>query len=301
MQSIAVSVVRNCRDIIALSVLHHVLLGVDRCIVIDNGSTDGTTELLRGIAKRVPKVEIRSDPSDFRQAEMMNAVVNEYTRNRKTFVIPFDADEFWDVQLGTVMQRMGQEGANALANPVVNFVQSRSVAAPTRLSWLRAFRAVATTFPGGKAPVYDRQCSFVEIEYPRKMIFCAEGEVAIGIGAHDVRMPDRTLANCDQFCCLHLPLRSKAELAKRAFDHEPRRRPFRAQPDHSWHLRHIHEMMVGGESEAAWRANSYDGSGMIDIFGQHRLTKIDMRLVRRMARAYVYGLYLRIPMGARAG
>jgi hypothetical protein len=223
MQSIAVSVVRNCRDIIALSVLHHVLLGVDRCIVIDNGSTDGTTELLRAIAKRVPKVEIRSDPS------------------------------------------------------------------------------VATTFPGGKAPVYDRQCSFVEIEYPRKMIFCAEGEVAIGVGAHDVQMPDRALANCDQFFCLHLPLRSKAELAKRAFDHEPRRRPFRAQPDHSWHLRHIHEMMIGGESEAAWRANSYDGSGMIDIFGQHRLTKIDMRLVRRMARAYVYGLYLRIPMGARAG
>ena len=34
----------------ALSTLHHVLLGVDRYIVIDNGSTDGTLEILRAIA-----------------------------------------------------------------------------------------------------------------------------------------------------------------------------------------------------------------------------------------------------------
>jgi glycosyltransferase involved in cell wall biosynthesis len=296
MQSIAVSVVRNCRDIISLSVLHHVLLGVDRCIVIDNGSTDGTLELLHAIAERIPKVEIRSDPSAYQQAEMVNGAINEYTTNRRTLIVPFDADEFWDAPVGAVTQWMEQGTVDVIANPVVNFVQSRSVTAPTRFSWLRAFRTVRTTFPG-KAPLYDRQCSFVEIEYPRKMIFCAEGKVSIGIGAHDVQMPDRKLAFCDQFCCLHLPLRSKAELAKRAFDHEPRRAPYRQDPDHSWHVRYIHEMMSSGEGEALWRANSYDGSGTLDNFGQHRTTKIDMRLVRRMARAYAYGLYLRIPMG----
>lgn len=300
MQSIAVSIVRNCRDIIALSVLHHVLLGVDRCIVVDNGSTDGTRELLQSIANRLPKVEIRSDPSDFRQAEMMNAVINQYTRKRRTLIIPFDADEFWDAPVGAITQWMERKDVNVVRNPVVHFVQSRSVTAPTRFSALRAFRTAIRTFPAERSLVYDRQCSFVETVHPAKVIFCAADEVAIGIGSHDVQMPDPKLATGDQFCCLHLPLRSKAELTKRAFDYEPRRSPFRQHPSRSWQSLYFHEMMLRGEGEALWRANPYDGSGMIDIFGQHRPTRIDMRLMWRMARAHAYGLYLRVPTQSRA-
>ena len=52
MKSITIGIVRNAADIITLNVLHSMLLGVDQCTIIDNGSTDGTLELLSVIAKK---------------------------------------------------------------------------------------------------------------------------------------------------------------------------------------------------------------------------------------------------------
>ena len=89
MKSIATGIVRNCADIIAFSVLHHILLGVDQCIVIDNGSTDGTLELLTAIAKKLPKLCVISDPSPFHQKKIVAGLINQYTRAAKTIVIPF--------------------------------------------------------------------------------------------------------------------------------------------------------------------------------------------------------------------
>ena len=54
-----------------------------------------------------------------------------------------------------------------------------------------------------------------------------------------------------------------------------------------------------GKEMAEWRANSYGSGGLLDVFGTARPTVVDFRLVSRMWRAYAYGLYLGIPMGAR--
>ena len=295
MQSIAVAIVRNCHDIVALSVLHHVRLGVDRCIVIDNGSTDGTLEILQAIATKLPNVEVRSDASDFQQAEMTNAVINEYTRREKTLVIPFDADEFWDGSADAIAEHLQQRGVNTLSCPVVTFVQSRSVAAPTRLSWLRAYRRMTATCPCEKSLVTERQHSFVEIEYPRKVLFCAAGEVIVQVGAHGVAFIGNKAVESDAFVCLHLPLRAKSDFVTRGLDHEPRRQPYRRSSDDSWQSTHFREVVLADETEAEWRANSYGAFGMVDVFASTRSTLVDLRLVKQMCLAYGYARYLRHP------
>ena len=61
MQLWAVMIVRNEVDILALNVLHHLSMGVDRFLIVDNGSTDGTGAVL-GLLSRDWPIRWTIDP-----------------------------------------------------------------------------------------------------------------------------------------------------------------------------------------------------------------------------------------------
>jgi hypothetical protein len=299
-RSIAVCVARNAEDIIAFSVLHHLLAGVDRCVVVDNGSSDRTAEILQAIARRTGRVEVVDDcgPS-FGQADIVNRVVNEFTERGETLVIPFDADEFWTVTRADLARNAGRP-AGALRCPVINFVQSRAAAVPSRWSWLRAYRR-ARVVPGDeRALVLARRHSFVEVSFSPKVIFRAAGRVELGVGAHSVRFDGATSEARDGVACLHLPLRARVELIKRAYDYEPRRAPLRSDPGQSWQSFYWWQEVGRGRTEDEWRANSYDRQGNLDVFGRRVPTFRDFGLVRLLCRAYAYGMVLNVPMGPKS-
>jgi glycosyltransferase involved in cell wall biosynthesis len=135
-KSIAVCPVRDAEDIIAFSVLHHLLAGVDRCIVVDNGSNDLTAEILKAIERKTGRLTVIHDSGPFDQAKIANGVVNEFTERGETLVIRFDADEFWSASV-TELTRQIERTANVLSCEVLNFIQSRAVAVPSWWSWLR--------------------------------------------------------------------------------------------------------------------------------------------------------------------
>lgn len=90
---VAVSMVRDERDIIGYTVQHLLDQGVDRVVIADNLSTDGTPALLRELFGDL--VEVRKDDDlAYRQAEKMSALA-EYAADPGDWVIPFDADEAW--------------------------------------------------------------------------------------------------------------------------------------------------------------------------------------------------------------
>jgi glycosyltransferase involved in cell wall biosynthesis len=274
-------------------------LGVDLCLVIDNGSTDGTAELLEIIAKKLSRVTVIHDPSPFRQADIMSKLIDEFTRRRPTIVFVFDADECWNAPVEQIANFFKTEGVNAAECDVVNYVQSRSVTRPSHFSWLKAYRR-ATPIPGDlRTLVRDHQHSFVEIQYPRKVLFRAEGPTTIETGAHNVQFDGKRGKHDRRFSCLHLPLRSRSELEKRAYDYEPRRAPFRPNEHYSWQSLYFREALDRNETDAEWRANSFDRSGYLDVFGRATKAQIDFGLVERLCKAYAYGLYLRVPMWRR--
>jgi hypothetical protein len=88
--------VRDEADIIEAMIEHHLQQGVDIIIATDNGSVDGTTEILERYAA-TGTVDLRHHPvHDKRQAEM----VTQMARDAKTlhdadWVLNADADEFW--------------------------------------------------------------------------------------------------------------------------------------------------------------------------------------------------------------
>lgn len=88
--------VRDEADIIQAMLDHHLACGVDIIIVTDNGSVDGTAEILSDYAAR-GLIDLRHDPEHRKQ---QGVTVTQMARDAATihgadWVINADADEFW--------------------------------------------------------------------------------------------------------------------------------------------------------------------------------------------------------------
>lgn len=98
----AILMVKNEADIIAAT-LTHTLTQVDRIIVADNGSTDGTRDILNDFASAA--VTVRDDPDPaYRQSQKMSALAARAADAGATWVVPIDADELWSHPTMTITE-----------------------------------------------------------------------------------------------------------------------------------------------------------------------------------------------------
>ena len=99
----AIAMVKNEADIIESSVRHCFDQGVDAMLIADNGSTDGTRELVYQLSKSLPIILVDDPIFAYEQDVKMTALANGARRFGAKWVVPFDADEFWfaeDTSLG---------------------------------------------------------------------------------------------------------------------------------------------------------------------------------------------------------
>lgn len=91
-----VSVVRDEADIIELVVRHQLAQGLDRVLIADNGSVDGTWELLQGLAAEDGRVHLYRDAwPRHDQSEKISRLARLAGWAGADWIVPFDADEFW--------------------------------------------------------------------------------------------------------------------------------------------------------------------------------------------------------------
>jgi len=91
----AVSVVRDEADIVELVIDHLLEQGVDGILIADNGSVDGTRELLERRALRDPRVHVAIDAEPgHHQSEKITWLAHHAWRAGADWVVPFDGDEF---------------------------------------------------------------------------------------------------------------------------------------------------------------------------------------------------------------
>ncbi len=288
MRAAAIAIVRNAVDLAPLTALHHWLIGVERVWVVDNGSTDGTYEALKRLAERLPGFRVDRDPGPFDQARMTSDLANALLREGFRTIIPFDADECWNMSLRHLARDLRKHDANVLSYPAVNYIQSRAVLQAVPGAWRHAIRRVARTSKAEIAQVAGTQSlSFMEREFERKVLLQPPPgrEVALDKGNHAVTFEGQKRVNLRTIACLHLPLRAASELEKRVVDYKDRHAPFRANPRSGWRLDYWQERIASGNITAEWAANSYDSDGMLDVYGRLQRTIIDRRLVRHLARA----------------
>ena len=299
MRTAAIAIVRNAVDLAPLTALHHHLIGADNVWVIDNGSSDGTYEALRGLAAKVPGLRVDRDDGPFDQARMATDMANALLREGHRLIVPFDADECWDLSIPHLARLMADQQVNAVTGTVVNYVQARSVLRPTAESWRSADRRVKNPMDPGdlRGSVKEERHSFVQLIFTPKMLAAPPPGATVTIykGAHQIAYDGQTAVPWRRVACLHLPLRAASELEKRVRDYKDRHAPFRPNPEFGWRLNYWSEMLESGRIEREGAANSYATDGTLDVFGHPAPTIRDDRMVRYLRRADLFMKAMRPP------
>lgn len=111
----AVSMVRNEQDVVEGTIQHLLSQDVDRVIVVDNGSTDSTPRILRRLAAQDERLVVGVDREPaYYQSQKMTLLALHATRAGARWIVPFDADEWWFAEEGTIGRFLATCGANVV-------------------------------------------------------------------------------------------------------------------------------------------------------------------------------------------
>lgn len=94
---VGISMIKDEADIVEAT-LRHLSDEVDVIIVADNGSTDGTSGILRALATELSLIVFDDPDPAYRQSQKMSALADRAAALNNygdTWVVPFDADEIW--------------------------------------------------------------------------------------------------------------------------------------------------------------------------------------------------------------
>jgi hypothetical protein len=266
--------VRDEADIMEVNLRHHLSSIIDRAVIVDNGSNDGTTGVLRRLGKRLP-IRWTRDPGAFRQGEITSDLAREAGAAGADWVLPIDADEFWVGERA----ELANTTAGVLRVPVINFVQRRDVlhrSPRALLSMTR--RPPAQVGPDNECErlVESAEIAFVEMLYTRKCIARPTAELAISRGNHGVVGGSGEEALAQTWACLHAPLRSRETLDQKA--RAAGRPDAGLKPGEAWHLHRWLAMSQDKEAlDAEWEANSWEGDSLRLARGERSLV-VDERL-----------------------
>lgn len=227
MRLIGTLMVRDEIDIVAAMVEHHLDQGLDLLVVTDNGSVDGTVEVLEAYA-RDGRVELHHDPVHRKQ---QHSVVTSMARRARTqhradWVVNLDADEFVVPLARSMTVREALEGTplhlNAFEVPVHNLVgpPAWSGSGVGRLRWR------------DQRPVSDLEAVGIHAHPTPNAIHRGECDVVVRQGNHFVSLRSNGQPPAEvSMEVLHLPWRSWAQLERKvvnaglAYESNPDLRP----------------------------------------------------------------------------
>lgn len=190
----AIAMVRDEADIVGATVAH-MLTQVDHVIVADNGSVDGTRDILAGLP-----VELIDDPErGYYQSRKMTALAARAREAGHEWVVPFDADEVWYSPFGRIADILGGIASQWLAAPATLYdhvssgIDADDPDPVRRIEWRR-------TEPGALPKVAAR----------------LRDDLVIEQGNHAATFDGGTTSFPGQLVVRHFPYRSAEQFVRKA-------------------------------------------------------------------------------------
>ena len=190
----AVGLVRDEVDIIETTVVNLLSQGVERVVVADNLSTDGTSEVLARLARTGPVTVLADRLVPYYQAEKMTLLARAAARGGAGWVLPFDADEVWLAPGTTVAAWLAHCEAAVVQAPVYNHV-------PT-----------VDDDPGDPDPVTRLRWRKAEPNRLHKVVFRAHARARLDQGNHGVH---RRGPRAQGLEVRHFPYRSEEQFVRK--------------------------------------------------------------------------------------
>ena len=260
-----------------------------------DGSTDGTYDLLRALARRTGKLEVsRLLNAEMVQRATVENMANELIERGFGFVLPFDADEFWNISPGELSRLAQIDDDHVIVGRWVNFVQRRSATYPAPFGLYGAVHRFVPDLDGDYEEIVARTKPWLSVKL-EKIAFASQQPVSMVLGQH--ALVDGPAERAERYEIFHLPLRSRTEIEKRGLNYEPRRMAARHDPGESWQSAFHRDVVLAGDVDATWAANSADKAGRADVFGTPSRLLRDTRLRKLLASAaahllFKYGLFV---------
>lgn len=202
---------RNEADIIASTVEFHLRHGVDLVLATDNGSTDGTVEILQRF-QRQGVLRLLHEPSHTHDqavwvSRMARLAAEEYGAD---WVIPCDADEFWWPQAGSFQEELAKVPPELLALQV------------DRANFLPPPPATAADLPFHQTQTLRERQSLNSLgdPLPPKVCHRAAASITVSDGNHAVFLEGTPLPSQPHggLEILHFPVRSYQQFARKIRD-----------------------------------------------------------------------------------
>lgn len=203
MRLVMALLVRDEADIVRENLEFHFAQGVDRAIVMDNRSSDGTTEILEEYEAR-GAIRLIHQPGVYDQEPWVNEMVRIAVHEEGAdWVLPNDSDEFWVPRAGTLKELLADlpPKVGAVVAQRYNFLPPPEGPEPW---WERMIRRERRSFNVAGRPL------------PPKLIHRAHPDLVIRKGNHR-RMPPRVgkALQTDAIDVLHFQMRSYPQFERR--------------------------------------------------------------------------------------
>jgi hypothetical protein len=204
---------RDEADVVDSQLAYHLNAGVDFVVATDNGSTDGTTDILERYA-RAGVLHLIREPGD---AILQSEWVTRMARLAATdfgadWVINADADEFWWPRSGSLKDVLASipERFGVVRGAWRHFLPRPQGDGAADIVEQMTVRLRRPAFPGDKATVYHAH---------QKVAHRARGDVVVDDGNHDVDAAGGSLVPLRGWYpveVLHYSFRSPAQFEQKA-------------------------------------------------------------------------------------
>lgn len=208
---------KNENDVIADNIKFHAFMGVKHFVIMDNGSTDGTREILAELQTSLDvEIVIFDEPSEkFEKKKWIWRLLKHAQHNMgATHVIPNDADEFWFSKTQDITDQICVDDVNVTVQRA-NVLLSEEVLKQERYYLDEPYRVNYPLCYDRKAELGDSNLSMLFANIGPKVFVSPSGLISLNSGFHRAKhllQYKKRLA--DDLFVYHYPIRNYAQFFK---------------------------------------------------------------------------------------